>query len=55
MGLLGIVGAQHTKKDAKAESGWKAFVGTIVNWKTVLFGAVSAGTFLALGGICYLM
>ncbi|KAG5636199.1 hypothetical protein H0H81_008869 [Sphagnurus paluster] len=50
LGVVGIAGS-GTRKD----QGWKAYLRTLVNARTVQFGVISAGTFVLLGVGCYLI
>jgi phosphatidylinositol glycan class M len=56
---LGVVGRNDPSdaiEDEKDEqTGWKGWIAIIVNGKTVRFVTLSAGTFLALGIMCYLV
>ncbi|KAF8643897.1 hypothetical protein AX16_008913 [Volvariella volvacea WC 439] len=45
---LGVVGS-----GGQSSSGINAYVGTLVNWRTVKFTLLSAGTFVLLGAGCY--
>ncbi|KAH9951996.1 glycosyltransferase family 50 protein [Amylocystis lapponica] len=47
---LGVIGGH-----ARVHTGWKAFLRSVVNWKTVSFGLVSATTFAMLGAAMYLI
>jgi GPI mannosyltransferase 1 subunit M len=53
VGCLGVIG-RHRKGD-KGEGELIRRVRTLVNWRTVRFGAISAGTFVVMGVCCYLM
>jgi phosphatidylinositol glycan class M len=52
VGCLGVIG--RSMRGGK-DSGLIGWVRSVVNWKTVRFGVLSAGTFVALGAACYLM
>jgi len=53
VGTLGIVG--RSRRGNKDERSIRQWLRTLFNWSTVRFGLVSAGTFAALGIICYLL
>jgi GPI mannosyltransferase 1 subunit M len=53
VGSLGVVG--RSRRGSKDECSIKQWLRTLINWSTVRFGLVSAGTFAALGATCYLM
>jgi phosphatidylinositol glycan class M len=53
LGSLGVVG--RSRKGGRDESSVRGWVGTLINWNTVRFGVVSAGTFATLGVSCYLL
>jgi phosphatidylinositol glycan class M len=49
-GCLGVISESgHDRRN------WRGYLQTIVNWKTIRFTAISAGTFLLLGASCYAM
>ncbi|RDB23052.1 GPI mannosyltransferase 1 [Hypsizygus marmoreus] len=50
---LGVIGSSCTK--IEEEKGWKGYVRTLINWRTLRFGVISAGTFVLLGAGCYLI
>lgn len=53
VGCLGAVGlGREGRENGK---GWKGYVGSVLNWRVVRFGAVSAGTFVVLGAGCYIV
>lgn len=52
VGCLGVVGRNNAGKNQRGFKGW---LSTVVNWRTVRFGVLSAGTFVALGVACYSM
>ncbi len=47
---LGVTGNEHG-----VERGWKGYLRSLVNWRTLRFGAISATSFALLGGFMYLM
>jgi phosphatidylinositol glycan class M len=49
---LGVVGRDQKGGQKGGVRGW---IGTLVNGRTVRFGMISAGTFVALGVCCYFM
>lgn len=51
VGCLGVIGRNR----APRQGGFRAWVGTLVNARTLRFGVISAGTFLGLGVGCYLV
>ena len=51
VGCLGVIG--HGRQPR--QGGFRGWVGTIVNAKTLRFGVISAGTFFGLGIGCYLV
>lgn len=53
---LGVIGGGHVADSKKPSGGsWRRHVATLVNWKTARFGLISVGTFIVLGGSCYLV
>lgn len=50
VGCLGVVDT-----DEGGVCGRKGWAATLVNQRTIRFGMISAGTFLTLGGVCYVM
>ncbi|GBE82106.1 glycosyltransferase family 50 protein [Sparassis latifolia] len=47
---LGVIGSE-----SGVGRGWKGYLKTLVNWRTVKFGLLSAATFLALGAVMYMI
>ncbi|KIM79736.1 glycosyltransferase family 50 protein [Piloderma croceum F 1598] len=52
-GSLGVVGRSRRRSEDKCSI--RQWLRTLINWSTVRFGLVSAGTFAALGATCYLI
>lgn len=52
VGCLGVIGRSRR---GHRDSGLREWVRALINWKTVKFGVLSAGTFVALGVACYLV
>lgn len=48
VGCLGVIGGGGGQ-------GSGSWIGTVVNWRTIRFGLISAGTFVLLGAGCYAM
>ncbi|KAF8077581.1 glycosyltransferase family 50 protein [Lyophyllum atratum] len=51
---LGVIGSTEVK-ETTGRGGWRAYLRSLVNWKTARFGLLSAGTFFLLSGGCYLI
>jgi phosphatidylinositol glycan class M len=54
-GSLGVIGNDEAGEGKEKQSAWKSYLSTIVNWRTLRFAGLSAGSFFLLGVLCYLM